>query len=347
MSAAVTRLRIETEGARSTFAGREEVSMMSRRTLTALLGALFASANAAAAASCRVIDATGDFWPLVERSAEATAAEQAAAFRADVIARFPELYTRDVLGTDDSRQLDEESVAALAAARKNRMHARQTEQSLERKIPGYIARFSRSFPDFHCDFPIYLMISLGHMDGAGRVVGASRALVLGVEVIDRIETPAQIPVFFEHELFHRYNYRVAGFSDDPGDRQPIWRTLWAEGLATYVSAELNPDHPLSDAMIFPPDLAERAAPEIGQLARALRDNDAPNPSLYAEYFEAGRPEGGIPPRAGYYVGYRVAFLAARSYSLYQLAHLRGADLHRNINRWLDELASGKVGLDER
>jgi uncharacterized protein YjaZ len=187
------------------------------------------------------------------------------------------------------------------------------------------------------------MISLGHMDGAGRVVGTSPALVLGVEMIDRIETPAQMPVFFAHELFHRYNYRVAGFSDDPGDHQPIWRTLWAEGLATYVSAKLNPDRPLSDAMLFPPDLAERAAPQIERLARALRDNDAPNPGLYAEYFEVGSTKSGIPPRAGYYVGYRVASLAAREYSLYRLAHLRGPALHRDINRWLDELVNGKGG----
>jgi hypothetical protein len=316
--------------------------MMRRRIIVALVGAFLVSADAAAATGCRLIDATAGFWPLVESLAEATPAEQAAAFRANVISKFPELYTRDVLGTGDSRPLDEETVAALAAARRNRMHARQTEQTLEREIPGDIARFGRSFPDFHCDFPIYLMISLEHMDGAGRVVGGSPALVLGVEMIDRIETPPQMPVFFTHELFHRYNYRVAGFSDDPGDRQPIWRTLWAEGLATYVSAELNPGRPLSDAMIFPPDLAERAAPQIKRLARALRDNGAPNPRLYARYFELSDAKDGIPPRAGYYVGYRVASLAAREYSLYQLAHLRGPALYRSINRWLDELVDGKA-----
>jgi uncharacterized protein YjaZ len=175
------------------------------------------------------------------------------------------------------------------------------------------------------------------MDGAGRMVGGRPALVLGVDVIDRIETPSQMPVFFAHELFHRYHYRVAGFSDDASDRQPIWRTLWAEGLATYVSAVINPDHPLSDAMIFPPDLAERAAPQIETLAQALRDNNRPNPSLYAAYFEMGNTQDAIPPRAGYYVGYRVAARAAREYSLHQLAHLRGPTLHRDINRWLDDL----------
>jgi hypothetical protein len=316
--------------------------MTGRRIFAAALVIFLASADGVAA-SCRVINATADFWPLVERTAKATPAEQAAAFRTDVIARFPELYTQDVLGTGDSRQVDEEAVATLAAARKDRLHARQMEQTLMTAIPGYIARFRKGFADFRCDFPIYLMISLGHMDGAGRVVGATPALVLGVDMIDRIETPAQVRVFFAHELFHRYNYQVAGFSDDPGDQQPIWRTLWAEGLATYVSAALNPDRPLSDAMIFPPDLAERAAPQIDLLARALRDNDTPNPGLYADYFEADSSKNGIAPRAGYYVGYRVASLAAREYTLFQLAHLRGPALHRDINRWLDKLVNDKGG----
>jgi hypothetical protein len=125
--------------------------------------------------------------------------------------------------------------------------------------------------------------------------------------------------------------------------KPLRSGRWAEGLATYVSAALYPDNPISDSMIFPPDLAERAAPQIAQLARTLRDNDAPNPSLYAEYFETDSTKNGIPPRAGYYVGYRVAALAAREHSLYQLAHLHGPALHRDINRWLDQLVNGKGG----
>jgi len=303
------------------------------RILAASLSCLIALPTAAAA-GCRVIDATEGFWPLAARGADA------ATFRAEVIAKFPELYTRDVLGADDPRALDKEAAAALAGARRDHLHARVIAETLARDIPQYVSRFEKSFPDFRCNFPIYLMISLGHMDGAGRVVDGKPALVLGVDVIDRMESPEQIPVFFAHELFHRYHFEAAGFSDDPGERQAIWRTLWAEGLATYVSAQLNPGRPLADAMIFPRDLAERAAPQIRRLARALHDNDAPNPKLYASYFETSSIDGqraGIPPRAGYYVGYRVAALAARKHRLNELAHLRGPALHRDINRWLDEL----------
>jgi hypothetical protein len=69
----------------------------------------------------------------------------------------------------------------------------------------------------------------------------------------------------------------------------------------------------------------------------------PGDMAIEEYFEAGSAKNGVLPRAGYYVGYRVAALAARRYSLYQLAHLRGAALHRNVNRWLDELANHEGG----
>jgi hypothetical protein len=290
-----------------------------------------------------VIDATMGFWPLVTGTATLSPPQQAATFRSSVIAKFPHLYTARVLGTADGKQLDKEAIAALANARRNNQHARLIEWELAKHISNYAANFQKAFPDFRCDFPIYLMISLGHMDGAGREVNGKPALVLGVDMIDQIESSGQMPVFITHELFHRYHDKAAGFSDDPGDRQPIWRTLWAEGLATYASAKLNPDRPLSDAMIFPPDLAERAAPIIGRLARTLGDNDSPNPKLYARYFEADGLKAGndpIPPRAGYYVGYRVAELAAQEYSLVELAHLNGKELHRNVDRWLDMLASG-------
>ena len=205
--------------------------MTGRHTLAAILCSCLVLADAAAAASCRIIDATADFWPLVEHSDGISPAKQGAEFRATVMSKFPELYTRGVLGADDSAQLEKEAVATLAVARRNGLHARQTEQTLVREIPSSIARFSKTFPDFRCEFPIYLMISLGHMDGAGRVVGTTPALVFGVEMIDRIETPAQMPVFVAHELFHRYHYQVAGFSDDPSDAQATWRTLWAEGFS--------------------------------------------------------------------------------------------------------------------
>ena len=73
-------------------------------------------------------------------------------------------------------------------------------------------------------------------------------------------------VFFAHELFHRYHYQAAGFSDDLADRQPIWRTLWAEGLTSYASKVLTPGASEREALMLPSDLADRARPIVPQLA---------------------------------------------------------------------------------
>jgi Predicted Zn-dependent protease (DUF2268) len=311
-----------------------------RAFIVVSLLSLSALATAASAASCPIVDATRAFWPLAERSATMTPAEQAAAFRQTVVAKFPDLYTDNVLGSGNVRYLDKLAAASLNAARKNGLKGETVERDLVRKLPVFLAHFQKIFPDFRCDFPVYLMASLGSLDGAGRMVAGHPALVIGVDTMAEFETPGELPVVIAHELFHRYNFQAAGFSDDPGDRQAIWRTLWAEGLATYVSAQLNPQAPLADVLISP-DLAKRAPPMVKRLAQALRDNDAPNPPLYAEYFEGGSKRAhadGIPQRSGYYVGYRVVQLAAKHHSLYQLAHLKGPALHSEINGYLKELA---------
>jgi hypothetical protein len=65
---------------------------------------------------------------------------------------------------------------------------------------------------------------------------------------------------------------VPGFSDDLTGRDLIWRTLWAEGLATFVDARLNPKKPQADALIFPRDLDKRTEPCVPQSASELLGN---------------------------------------------------------------------------
>jgi Predicted Zn-dependent protease (DUF2268) len=309
-----------------------------------LFGVLCLAVFAAPASACHIIDATEAFWPLAGRTATMTPAAQVAAFRSEVVAKFPELYTDTVLGRENVRALDKLALKWLAATRKNGLAGRKLERDLVRSLPVLLARFQKTFPDFRCDFPIYLMASLGSLDGAGRMVAGHPALVLGIDTMAEFEAPKELPVVIAHELFHRYNFQAAGFSDDPGDRQAIWRTLWAEGLATYASGQLNPQASLGEVLISP-DLAARGPTLIGRLAAALRDNDAPDPPLYAEYFEGGSAKAraaGIPQRSGYYVGYRVVQLLAKRHSLFRLAHLKGPALHREIDRALEDLA-GKTG----
>ncbi len=265
--------------------------------------------------------------------ARATAAleprKQVAAFEDAVSKPFAPLYEADVIGIAAGSERDASIVASLAAIRANAM-APQTKEAVAARLPKVATLLSGSFPDFRCDFPIYLMDALGQLDGAGRVVAGRPSLVIGVDMLAR-ENPRQLPVFLAHEFFHRYHWRAAGFSDDAGDKQALWRVLWAEGLATYVSLKLTPDATLPDALLLPADLEERARPRLAEISRRLLSGlGQVDPATYKLLFTYGNkeaPAAGLPWRSGYYAGYCVAHELGRTRSIDALAHLSGAPLY--------------------
>lgn len=283
--------------------------------------------------SCQIIDSFRDFIDLSTVVANASADQQLAAFHKDFLAKNLALYVDDAVGLTPGPKLDRLALRSMATARSNPLW-REMDATVRLSLPGVAARFAAALPDFRCDFPIYVAPSFGQMDGAGRLVGGRPALILGVDTISSVESPGQLPVFLTHEMFHRYHFQVAGFSDDPGEHQLIWRTLWAEGLATYVSAQLNPSNPLSDALIAPRDLEVQARPLTAMLAQELRAGlDREDGPLYGTFFEYGDPlakQRSLPWRSGYYIGYRVACELAKRHPLAELAHLEGPSLRKEI-----------------
>ncbi len=308
--------------------------------------ALLPGASVAAAATCPVVDVMREYRQALDHVAGKPPAEQPGAFERSFVTAHAALYRPEVLGLDKPDALD-------AHIRKNLPDLQQradaidvTAATLRAQLPGYIADFRTAFPDFDCNFNIYLMPTFGILDGAGRVVEGKPALVLGVDTISAVEAPAQLKVFVDHELFHRYHFQVAGFSDDDNDRAVIWKALWAEGLATYVSATLNPQRPLREALILPLDLESRAKPQLRAISAALRANlDRVAPDVFNTYFSYGdraAAAAGLPSRGGYYVGYRVAQRLAKSRSLVELAHLKGDELRAQIGAVLDEFAANPL-----
>jgi hypothetical protein len=303
--------------------------------------ALLSSAPLLAANSlCLTRDLFTPYLRIVRQSSKLTEQQQVRAFRGQVLAADPALYAPGVLGLAPDK-LDAAIVAGLKASRTEEAQEAATAHWLSAELPQVLASFTRELPDFRCDFTLYLLPTLGQLDGAGRVVGGQPALLLGVDSIAHLESSEQLPVFLDHELFHRYHYQVAGFSDDPSDAQEIWRTLWVEGLATYASARLNPTHDLGDAFLAPRDLAEQCQPQLPRLARELASGlERRDPLLYAQYFRYGSAaahDTHTPDRAGYYVGYRVAESLGRERTLQELAHLQGDALLNEIRAALESL----------
>jgi Predicted Zn-dependent protease (DUF2268) len=307
----------------------------------AALSGLMLQALAGATHACPIVDATVTLSRIASVTAGKPDAAQIAAYRQGVIDRWPGLYTQEVLGLSPGAVMDRQIVRSLEAARRDEDYA-ELKQLLRKQIAATTAAF-HVFPDFRCNFPIYFADTLGALDGAGRVVNGQRALVLGLGSLVQEQKQISLPVFLAHEFFHRYHFQAAGFSDDLENRQEIWRNLWAEGLATYMSEVLTPDATAAEALMLPRDLAQRAEPLTARMAaELLRGLDTTDEELFGVYFTSNpRTERhGIPRRAGYYVGYVVARRLAARHTLAGLAHLKGEELHREIEQTLRDLAAG-------
>jgi hypothetical protein len=287
----------------------------------------------------KIVNLMPRFWKAVETSLNQTPDQRVKSFRDIMGVNSTDLYSKTGLGFGSSDQLDQAILKTLSNAREHSTEMHRAGDLLLQTLPTCIEKFKRSFPDFSPTFPIFISVSLGQLDGAGRVIDGKPSLLLGVDNIASEFSPAILPIFLDHELFHRYHYQVAGFSDDNGDRELIWRALWAEGLATYVSISLNPPATLQDGLFVPRDLVKRADPILPSLAAEISPKlDEVDHQFFAKFFLYHPSTGSVPSRSGYYVGVRVVATLAKQLSLFDLAHLKSETVRSKIGDILAEMA---------
>jgi hypothetical protein len=165
--------------------------------------------------------------------------------------------------------------------------------------------------------PVYLLHSLGEMDGGTRNFTGENVLIFGADVMGRAHPFADEEPFFHHELFHVYHARTFG-----GCAQ-VWCSLWSEGLAVYVAKSLNPEASDEQMLLTVPE--EIPAAVDANLREAVcivreRLNSSAESDLGA-LFSFQRMNERLPPRFGYYVGYLVAREAGRRHSTQDLAQM--------------------------
>jgi hypothetical protein len=180
-----------------------------------------------------------------------------------------------------------------------------------------IRSFADTFTDFHSAGHIVLLHSLGEMDGGTRNVRGQTYLVFGADVMAKLIAPGKEKPFFHHELFHVYN---AQFFDEC---EPLWCALWMEGLAVYVSQQLNPGATDSDLLLMSPRPIRAAVDaNLNRAVCAIRARlDSTVQQDYAAFFFGNSSFEDLPPRAGYYIGYLAMKQLGASHSLSALAHL--------------------------
>jgi len=174
-------------------------------------------------------------------------------------------------------------------------------------------QFKRRFPSYDAGTEMVLTVSFTFR-GKVATVNGKNVLAIGLERFGSVGT--QFAITAAHELFHVFHFqsfRAAG---------GLYRSLWAEGLATYASSVLVPGHSLARYLGFPAAKLRRCRKLLRKMAGELRRNlGSVDRRLRRAYLGAEPNRRGIPPEAGYFVGYLACKRLARRLSLVQLARL--------------------------
>ena len=287
------------------------------------------------------------FVELVAATVDLAPKARAAEFVAGFAAKHPDFYSEPMLGSREKlleraeRLFDPQRAPKLDDARQITLEdVLATGRSITSDYARMEATFRQAFPDYRCETPISFGISLYMFDGnqSSETPGKSQ-MRFGVEMIALLHPQRELPAFFHHELFHMYQAQQLG-TDVPTDaEQPLWWALWNEGLASYVSWQLNPTLTAPEIFWSPRDMEAQLQPKLAEAARLLL-LDLDGHEEYGRWFMGGENPPGLPSRSGYYLGYLMAKQLDRG-ELAALARMPPKQVAVEAHRFLESLAQTK------
>lgn len=291
-----------------------------------------------------VVNTTSSFWKFWEVAKGKSDQEKAQLFFKLVVNAHPELYAAGVIGSQalsgkqDNKDENDTVIKYLAKVEPYVPRMQKISNEISRDFQTYAKDFTLTFPKYSPNTKTYFMVSLFGFDGATRTINKQTALLFGIDGIAAFHKEEEsLKVFFDHEIFHQYHDQIAPELAD--DDAPIWAQLWEEGLATYISQKMN-EGSSETQVLMSPTLATATTPILARVAQELLDNaDSSDKKEYAAFFYGinGRPD--LPPRCGYYVGYRIAQQIGVGRTLQQLSELRGLELKNEILEVLRQMAA--------
>lgn len=310
------------------------------KTLLAGLCALVVLLAPARAADVRVINALDDFRTFRSQAQGKGFAEQERLWTA-FEAKYPDVYQRIAFPRSDpgweERRLAKlrEAFARLPAAGGAIEAMMEGAEALAQR---QAAAFRKTFPDLPADM-LVVFVPIATFNAAVRPaetmsVYGRAALVIGVDYV--LDNRDVVDSLFAHEFFHVYHFgKLAGRPSNSTMASP----LWIEGLATYVSAVMNPAvAPAS--ILLDPALAEACTPaNVRAWAKDYQQmlgQDASSPALQRAWFRS--VSDAKPRRRGYCLGFHVARVLARGNSLQEMAAWDETVYQPRIAAALSELA---------
>lgn len=298
--------------------------------IRALLLCLVLAAAPAQAQEAGFVSLLGRFDEVAQSTRGLPDAERVARFHAAMDPALPDFYKPS---PERAQAVDKTILANLAAYPERRAAILAAGAGMQRAYASAGARFRGFFPDYRATTPVYVLHSLGRMDGGTRTIAGHTALIFGADVIARIHDASSLGPFLDHELFHTYHEPYFAECD------AVWCGLWTEGLATYVAWRLNPDADDRALLLNSPAPIRGAvdARFAEAACLALAKIDATAEADRGGFFYGNAPFAGWPARMGYYLGMRVAEQVGKGASLVTLAKMPPAQVRPRIEAALREM----------
>jgi hypothetical protein len=255
-----------------------------------------------------VIDAAGKFISFWDATQKLPLEQRVVRFHSEIVPIAPALYENDLFRYSREvmhEDVDKRIAQCIETFPQIRQRYEEVYQSISADMKLYRDRFCKHFPDFDPNVvDVYLAHSLGRSNAAAvplSFIGfpkSNRTLFyLGIDMIATCNKYKNQEPFFDHEFFHVYHlqkYRL---------EKRFFSQLWYEGLAVYVSKELQPQATNAELQIDD-TLIEQTKAKLPKLAHDINSIlELTDPQLNFKYFNIASDEKSVPARSGYYVGY--------------------------------------------
>lgn len=295
-----------------------------------LAWAAAAAPPAPAPDSLRLVDLTAEFDKVATDTAGMDDQARVAAFEKAMTPLAQGFYAR----SRKPERYDARVLKNLQAYPAKRDKILAVSKQFQELLAPARASFEKAFGPVHSAQPVYLLHSLGEMDGGTRDLEGKSTLIFGADGIVNYHDGQDLTPFFHHELFHVAHEKPFG------ECKPIWCSLWEEGLATYVAASLNPQ--AGDAALML-DLPKPIRPAVdadrkGAVCAVVPLLGSTDEKDYEKLFYGNASLPNFPARMGYYIGYLAIADLGKTHSLKQLADMPQAEARVALEGALGRLA---------